>query len=158
MAVNVSRRMSRIKWILRTSLLKTLASKLQCRVPAIRRKYQVVIPALEGGTQKVLRVVIDRPGKDPLVATFGGIPFTRVPDGMGTTDFYFEKAWYALDSNKSEVVPPVGREMRTVRSRRNSSGSPSCPQARRHRPTRPTTEGYLGKDHVGSEEKDAGGL
>jgi hypothetical protein len=104
MAVNVSRRMSRIKWVLRTSLLKTLASKLRCRVSEIRRKYQVILPDFGDGTQKVLRVVIERPGKDPLVAVFGGIPFTRVPDGKGTADFDFELAWYAPDRKKSEVV------------------------------------------------------
>lgn len=104
MAVNVSRRMSRIKWILRTSLMKTLASKFRCRVSVIRKKYQVVLPDFGDGPQKVLRVVMERPGKDPLVAVFGGIPFTRMPDGKGTADFDFQKAWYAPDRKKSEVV------------------------------------------------------
>ena len=104
MAVNVSRRMSRIKWILRTSLMKTLASKFRCRVSEIRKKYQVVLPDFGDGPQKVLRVVVERPGKDPLVAVFGGIPFTRVPDGKGTADFDFERAWYAPVRKKSEVV------------------------------------------------------
>lgn len=104
MAVNVSRRMSRIKWILQTSLLKTLASKLRCRVSEIRNKYQVVIPALGDGIQKVLRVVIERPGKDPLIAIFGGIPFTRMPDGMGTVDFAFERTWFVHTGKRSEVV------------------------------------------------------
>ncbi|HKB39638.1 MAG TPA: reverse transcriptase domain-containing protein [Gemmataceae bacterium] len=78
MAVNVSKRMNRIRWILSTSLTKTLACKFKCRVSQIYRKYRAVVL-----DRKMLRVVIERPGKEPLVATFGGFPFERIPAAAG---------------------------------------------------------------------------
>jgi len=105
MAVNVSHRMDRIKWILETSLTKTLASKFKCRVSEIYRRYQVIVPNLDGeGTRKILRVVIERPGKEPLVAIFGGIPFERKPEGLWAADFQFAQAWFAPGGKRSEVV------------------------------------------------------
>jgi group II intron reverse transcriptase/maturase len=99
MASNVSKRMSRIKWVLETSLTKTLASKFKCKVTAIYKRYGKRTP--EG---KVLQVVVNRPGKEPLVATFGGIPFERIPDGMGVADFNFTKTWFQPGGKRSEVV------------------------------------------------------
>src|SRR5262249_801316 len=99
MAVNVSRRMNRIGWILSTSLTKTLACKFRCRVSQIYRKYRAVVL-----DRKMLRVVIERPGKEALVATFGGFPFERIPDGLGAKDFRFETAWYTPGDERTEVV------------------------------------------------------
>jgi group II intron reverse transcriptase/maturase len=99
MAVNVSKRMSRIGWILDTSLTKTLACKFRCRVSQIYRKYRVCILG-----RKMHRVVIERPGKEPLVATFGGFPLDRIPDGLGAKDFRFETAWYTPGDKRAEVV------------------------------------------------------
>jgi group II intron reverse transcriptase/maturase len=101
MAANVGNttRMGYIKWVLQTSLLKTLASKFRCRMSDIRKKYRV-----RGPSGTMLQVVIERPGRGPLVATFGGFPLEKVPDGMGATDFRFEAAWFAPSSDRSEVV------------------------------------------------------
>jgi len=99
MAVNVSRRMSDIKWILETSLTKTLASKFRCRVTEIYEKYQVVIEE-----RNMLRIVVERTDKEPLVATFGGFPFERVPEGMGVIDFSHKAAWFFPGGKRSEVV------------------------------------------------------
>jgi AI2M/AI1M-like, HNH endonuclease/Type II intron maturase len=101
MAVNVSKRtrMFMAKWILETSLTKTLAHKHKCRVTSIYSKYQVTIL-----DRKVLRVIIQRPGKEPLVAVFGGIPLERVPNGMGATEFNLSQAWSFAVSKRSEVV------------------------------------------------------
>jgi group II intron reverse transcriptase/maturase len=101
MAVNVgnTRRMAKIKRILETSLTKTLASKYKCSVPDIYRRYQVVVLGL-----KALQVVIERLGKEPLVATFGGISFERRPEGMGAVDFSPDRAWFAHSNKRSEVV------------------------------------------------------
>jgi hypothetical protein len=104
MAANVSRRMNRIKRILQTSMMKTLANKHRCRVKEIRKRYQVVLPDFGEGPQKVFRVVIERPGKDPLVAIFGGIPFERIPEGKGTVDFDTDLAWISPANRRSEVV------------------------------------------------------
>jgi hypothetical protein len=101
MAVNVGNttRMAYLKWILETSLTKTLATKFRCSVTEIYRRYQMVVR-----DRKVLQVVIKRPDKEPLVATFGGVPFERIPEGMGTVDFSFQPAWFAAGDNRSEVV------------------------------------------------------
>jgi hypothetical protein len=99
MAYNVSDRMRRIKWVLETSLTKTLAHKHRVSVPCIYRKYGAEILGL-----KAIRVVVPRPDKEPLVATFGGIPFKRVPGGMVVVDFRSEVAWFAPVNRRTEVV------------------------------------------------------
>jgi hypothetical protein len=99
MAINVSRRMNRLQRILEISLTKTLANKFRCKVSTIYKRYRVT--SLD---RKMLRVVRQRPDKEPLVALFGGISFERIPEGMGTADFRFETAWFAPGGKRSEVV------------------------------------------------------
>jgi hypothetical protein len=101
MAVNVSKptRMPYIKWILGTSLTKTLAAKYQCRSSEIRKKYGVHVL-----DRKMLQVVVERLDKEPLVATFGGIAFERIPEGMGVVDFSAATTWGKFANKRSEVV------------------------------------------------------
>jgi Type II intron maturase/AI2M/AI1M-like, HNH endonuclease/Reverse transcriptase (RNA-dependent DNA polymerase) len=98
MAVNVSKRMNTIKWILETSLTKTLASKHRCSVAQVYRKYRVA-----NATPVCLRVTIERPDKTPLIATFGGISFLRKPQGQGDIS-RFDAWWFNPGRNRSEVV------------------------------------------------------
>ena len=98
MSINVGRRMSRINWILRTSLLKTLASKHKTTMSKILKMYRA--PDQEYTT---LRVTVIRPGKGPLVATYG-MSFKRKPDGLGMEDFNADAAWHRPASSRSEVV------------------------------------------------------
>jgi group II intron reverse transcriptase/maturase len=101
MAVNVGNdtRMGTIKWILETSLTKTLARKFKCRMTRIYQKYQATF--LE---HKILRVIKERPGKQPLIAVFGGIPFERIPEGAGVTDLHLGRSWSLPANKRSEVV------------------------------------------------------
>jgi len=101
MAINVgtNKRMGYVKWVLETSLAKTLANKLRCGVTDIFRKYRVEVL-----DRKALQVVIERPDKAPLVATFGGFPLERIPEGMGVVDFRFDMAWHRPAAKRSEVV------------------------------------------------------
>jgi len=99
MAVNVSIRIPYIKWMLGTSLSKTLACKFQCKRKDIRKRYGVEIEGL-----KALQVVIERPKKAPLIATFGGFRLERIPEGMGVVDFWELLAWVKPTSKRSEVV------------------------------------------------------
>jgi group II intron reverse transcriptase/maturase len=101
MAVNVGnkRRMGCIWWVLHTSLAKTLAHKHKCPVSEIYRQYRICTPE-----HTILRVQIDRPGKKPLVAEFGGFSCKRIPEGLGTADFQFDQAWNFYSSRRSEVV------------------------------------------------------
>jgi group II intron reverse transcriptase/maturase len=101
MATNVGspRRMWSLQWMLETSLTKTLASKFRCKVSDIYKKYQVRIL-----DHKMLQVIINRPDKEPLVATFGGMSFRRIPEGMSAGDLNFEQAWFTPGNKRSEVV------------------------------------------------------
>ena len=101
MAINVGQRsrMNYVKWMLETSLARTLASKHKCSVSGIFRKYQRIV-----NDQKVLCVVVERPDKNPLVAIFGGIEFSRKPDGLGIVNTDLEKSWYRHATHRSEVV------------------------------------------------------
>ena len=99
MATNVAKRMRPVKWVLETSLLKTLASKYRVSVTKICSRYKVA-----NAQPVTYRVVIDRPDKEPLVATFGGIRLERNPEGLGTLDFLPAPAWFGPGDNRSEVV------------------------------------------------------
>ena len=70
-------RLSRLHWVMQTSLLKTLARKFDSSVPKMVRKYAATIQTPHG-PRKCLQVTVDRgEGRKPLVATFGGIPLRR---------------------------------------------------------------------------------
>jgi group II intron reverse transcriptase/maturase len=99
MASNVSKRMGRIKRTLQTSLLKTLASKLKARTSKVAKMYRV--PDQEYTT---FRETVTRPGKEPLVATFGGMSLRRKPEGMGSDGFDDRLAWHRPANDRSEVV------------------------------------------------------
>ncbi|MGP2441305.1 reverse transcriptase domain-containing protein [Streptomyces sp. JW3] len=76
LAANVYR-LGRLRWVMETSLLKTLAGKHQATVSATARKYKAVLETPEG-PRVCFRVVIERgEDKKPLIAWFGGIPLKR---------------------------------------------------------------------------------
>jgi group II intron reverse transcriptase/maturase len=69
-------RLSRLHWVMATSLLKTLAGKHDSSVAKMARKYAATIQTPHG-PRKCLQVTVQRGGRKPLVATFGGIPLRR---------------------------------------------------------------------------------
>ena len=69
-------RLSRLNWVMATSLLKTLAGKHDSTVSKMARKYAATIQTPHG-PRSCLRVTVQRAGRKPLVATFGGIPLRR---------------------------------------------------------------------------------
>jgi group II intron reverse transcriptase/maturase len=75
LAHNVSA-LSRLKWVMETSLTKTLAAKLRISVTKVYRRFETTLHLPEG-SYKGLRVVVAREGKSPLVAVWGGIPLRR---------------------------------------------------------------------------------
>jgi len=99
MAVNISRRMAHIRYILEVSLSKTLAHKHKCSVTTIFKKYARTDPA-----PKRLVVVTPRPDRTPLVATFGGIPFVRKPEGHASIFLDLNDLWFAPGGTRSEAV------------------------------------------------------
>lgn len=68
----------KLHWIMRISLLKTLAHKHKCSVTKVVRKYRVTADT-PYGEMKCLEKIVIREGKKPLVARFGGIPLRRQP-------------------------------------------------------------------------------
>jgi group II intron reverse transcriptase/maturase len=76
MAGDVSR-LSRLHWVMVTSLLKTLAAKYGSSVTKMAKRYRATIET-PYGPRKCLQVSIEHAeGRKPLVARFGGIPLRR---------------------------------------------------------------------------------
>ena len=70
-------RLNRLRWVMATSLLKTLAGKYDSSVSKMARKYAATTDTPHG-PRKCLQVSVDRgKGRKPLVGTFGGIPLRR---------------------------------------------------------------------------------
>jgi len=69
-------RLDRLQWAAKTSMLKTLAAKHRSRVTQMARKYQAKIDT-PYGKRTCFEAIVDRPGKKPLAARFGGIPLKR---------------------------------------------------------------------------------
>jgi len=65
----------KLKWVMETSLAKTLAHKYKMSVRSVYKKYKADLD-IEGKKYKGLQVTVPREGKKPLVATWGGIPLT----------------------------------------------------------------------------------
>jgi hypothetical protein len=68
--------MSRLRWVMATSMLKTLANKHKSTVNAMAKKYRAILQTAHG-PMKGFRVVVERDGKKPLTAEFGGIPLRK---------------------------------------------------------------------------------
>ncbi len=67
----------RLKWVMETSLTKTLAMKLRISVTKVYRRYKTTIRT-DQGPRKVLQVTVEREGgRAPLMARWGGISLTR---------------------------------------------------------------------------------
>jgi group II intron reverse transcriptase/maturase len=67
--------LSKLKWVMETSLLKTLARKFQVSVMKVVRKYGTELE-VDNKKYKGFQVVIPREERKPLVATWGGIPLS----------------------------------------------------------------------------------
>lgn len=71
-------RLQRLRWVMETSMLKTLAGKHRSTVAKMARKYKTTIDT-PTGPRTVFQVKVERDrGRKPLVARFGGIPLKRV--------------------------------------------------------------------------------
>jgi group II intron reverse transcriptase/maturase len=75
LAENVAR-LNKLRWVMETSLLKTLAAKHKTTVSKTAVKFGDKIDTPHG-PRKCLKATQTREGKPPLVAYFGGIPLRR---------------------------------------------------------------------------------
>jgi group II intron reverse transcriptase/maturase len=69
-------RLSRLRWVMETSLLKTLAFKHRSSVSKMARKHRTTIQTPHG-PRRCFEGRVEREGRTPLVARFGGIPLKR---------------------------------------------------------------------------------
>jgi len=70
-------RLSRLHWVMLTSLLKTLTGKHDSTVSKMARKYGATIETPDG-PRRCMQAKVERgEGRKPLVVTFGGIPLRR---------------------------------------------------------------------------------
>ena len=77
MAQNVSW-LSKLHWIMQSSLLKTLAFKHKSSMNKIKKKYACEITdKTSGKTLKCIQVIVERKDKKPLIAQFGGLSLTH---------------------------------------------------------------------------------
>jgi hypothetical protein len=70
--LNHLHQLSQLKWVMETSLVRTLAKKLKISKTQVYRKYKTT-HTNQDGTYKVLEVVVPRKDKSPVVARFGGL-------------------------------------------------------------------------------------
>jgi group II intron reverse transcriptase/maturase len=68
--------LNKLCWVMQTSLLKTLAGKYRSTVSRMARRYHATVPT-DYGPRACLEVQVERAGKTPLVARFGGLPLRR---------------------------------------------------------------------------------
>lgn len=68
---------SKLYWYMETSLLKTLACKHRLSINKVKAKYKSTTTSTTGKTVPCLKVVVERPGRKPLVAIWGGISLTH---------------------------------------------------------------------------------
>src|SRR6266702_3492929 len=87
----------RLKWLMGTSLLKTLAQKHTTTVAKIAKQYKAEL-VLDGKKYSVLQAIIQRQDKQPLVATWGGVSLSW--DIHATVDEHTAKKQWSY----SEVV------------------------------------------------------
>ena len=69
-------RLDRLRWVMQTSMLKTLAAKHRSSVAKMAAKHKAAIDT-PLGPRRCFEARAERAGRKPLVTRFGGIPLTR---------------------------------------------------------------------------------
>jgi len=78
MAHDRAAKLSKLKYVMQTSMLKTLAAKHQTSVNVMAKKYRVTtIDPATGQGLVAYEVNVERPNKEPLTAHFGGFSLSR---------------------------------------------------------------------------------
>jgi group II intron reverse transcriptase/maturase len=69
-------RLSRLEWVMKTSMLTTLAAKHRSTVTKMAEKYKTTFDTVNG-PRRCFEATVERAGRKPLVARFGGIPLRQ---------------------------------------------------------------------------------
>jgi hypothetical protein len=88
-------RLHRLRWVMETSMLETLACKHRASVSKMAARYKAKIDTPHG-LRTCFEAKVERTGKKPLVARFGGIPLKRqktavLTDRLATGPIYPNK-------------------------------------------------------------------
>ena len=89
---------SKLYWIMETSLLKTLANKHRSSINKQKAKYKTTTTNTGGKTVSCLRVVVERPGKKSLIATWGGLSLVHKRKAV------IEDKPYKVYSGRTELI------------------------------------------------------
>jgi group II intron reverse transcriptase/maturase len=106
-------RLNRLHWAAQTSLLKTLAAKYDSTVSAMAARYKAKTETPHG-TRTCLQASVERNGRPPLVARFGGIPLIRRKNAViedrvpGTSTHPRKELITRLQRNKCEICGQPG--------------------------------------------------
>ncbi|MGZ6833695.1 MAG: reverse transcriptase domain-containing protein [Mycobacteriaceae bacterium] len=101
-------RLHRLRWVMETSMLKTLAGKHHSSVSKMAAKHKAKIETPHG-LRTCFEASVAREGREPLVARFGGIPLKRqktaiVTDRQPTGPVYHHKELITrLQANRCEI-------------------------------------------------------
>ena len=133
-------RLHRLRWVMETSMLKTLASKHRSSVSKMAARYKAKIDTSHG-PRTCFEASVARVGKQPLVARFGGIPLKRqktavITDRLMTGPIY---------PRKELVRRLLAGRCEPLRANGQHRSSPR-PPTRRSQPARPATT-PLGTGH-----------
>ncbi|HEX2912227.1 MAG TPA: group II intron reverse transcriptase/maturase [Chloroflexia bacterium] len=92
--------LSKLHWVMQSSLLKTLAGKHKTTSSKILAKYQTTCQTLEGKTVKCLEVRVQREQEQrpALIARFGGISLKR------QTDVILDETPYVYKNRRTEIL------------------------------------------------------
>jgi group II intron reverse transcriptase/maturase len=144
-------RLHRLRWVMETSMLKTLACKHRSSVSkmAARFKAKLLTPH---GPRTCFEARVEREGRSPLVARFRGDSPQAAQKGGPCRPLHARS--YLPDQGADQAAPE--RQMRTVPADGRHPGPPR-PPARRPRPDRRTTA-HVGADHEVEAPQIPGGL
>jgi group II intron reverse transcriptase/maturase len=76
-------RLNRVEWVMATSLLKTLACKHDSTVSKMAARYKATVTTPHG-PRTCFQASVERDGRKPLLAQFGGIPLRRKKNAVLT--------------------------------------------------------------------------
>ena len=134
-------RMDRLRWVMATSLLKTLAAKHRSTAAKMAARYKATIETPHGPRTCFEAVRIRDGNQKPLVARFGGIPLKRRKTAILTD----RAPGREIHPRQGDHHPAPAEHVRTVPAQRPGAGAPRR-QAGRPRTPRPRPAS-MGQDH-----------
>jgi Reverse transcriptase (RNA-dependent DNA polymerase)/Type II intron maturase len=145
-------RLGRLRWVMETSMLKTLAGKHRSTVTAMARKYKTRIET-PAGPRTVFQVTVTRDrGKTT------GRPLRRNPADQTAHSHPHRPAAGHGQHPAQRADPPAPRWTLRALPGHGEPGGPPCPQARRPHHARPAGETRLHAPHGHATTQDPGDL